>query len=85
LGPTLAEALSALGMAYRGRKELGNAREYLARAVTLDPRESAHLNNYGVVLAESGMLPEARAQWKRVLEINPQDATARANLSAYER
>jgi tetratricopeptide (TPR) repeat protein len=83
--PTLAEALSALGMAYRGRKELENAREYLSRAVTLDPRESAHLNNYGVVLAESGMLPEARAQWKRVLEINPQDATARANLSAYER
>ncbi|HEX5131024.1 MAG TPA: tetratricopeptide repeat protein [Candidatus Krumholzibacteria bacterium] len=83
--PTLAEALSALGMAWRGQKDLARARDYLARAVALDPREPAHLNNYGVVLAESGMLPEARAQWKRVLEIDPHNATARANLSAYER
>jgi hypothetical protein len=31
------------------------------------------------------MLPEARAQWKRVLELDPGNATARSNLSAYQR
>jgi hypothetical protein len=31
------------------------------------------------------MLPEARQQWKRVLEIEPQNATAKANLSAFGR
>jgi Flp pilus assembly protein TadD len=83
--PTLAEALSAAGLAWRGRKDLPRARQYLERAVALDPREPSHLNNYGVVLAESGMLPEARAQWKRVLELDPGNATARSNLSAYQR
>ncbi|HEU4366153.1 MAG TPA: tetratricopeptide repeat protein [Candidatus Krumholzibacteria bacterium] len=83
--PTVAEALSAAGLAWRGRREFARSRECLARAVALDPGEPSHLNNYGVVLAESGMLAEARAQWKRVLEIDPRNATARANLSAYER
>lgn len=83
--PTAAEALSVAGLAWRGQKDLARARASLARAVALDPDEPSHLNNYGVVLAESGMLAEARAQWKRVLEIDPRNATARANLSAYER
>jgi hypothetical protein len=31
------------------------------------------------------MLADARAQWHRVLEIDPNDKTARANLSAFGR
>jgi len=83
--PTVAEALSVAGLAWRGLRDLPRARASLERAVALDPRDPSHLNNYGVVLAESGMLPEARAQWRRVLELDPGNATARANLSAYER
>jgi tetratricopeptide (TPR) repeat protein len=83
--PTLDEALDILGMSYRGKKDKRRAVEYLQRAVALEPGDTAHLNNYGVVLAEGGMLPEARAQWRRVLEIDPQNATARANLSAFGR
>jgi Flp pilus assembly protein TadD len=83
--PTLAEALATAGLAWRGEKNLIQARDCLSRAVALAPDDPSHLNNYGVVLAESGMLPEARAQWKRVLEIDPGNAIARANLSAYER
>jgi Flp pilus assembly protein TadD len=83
--PTAADALSVAGLAWRGRKDLARARELLGRAVALDPREPSHLNNYGVVLAESGMLAQARAQWRRVLELDPGNATARSNLSAYER
>jgi len=83
--PTVADALSAAGLAWRGRGDLAQARPLLERAVVLDPDEPAHLNNYGVVLAESGMLEEARAQWKRVLELDPGNTTARSNLSAYQR
>jgi Flp pilus assembly protein TadD len=81
--PTLAEALDVLGMAWRGKGDRAKAADYLKRAVALAPGDASHLNNYGVVLAESGMLAEARAQWRRVLEIDPDNATARANLSAF--
>ena len=81
--PTLGEALDVLGMAWRGQGDLARARDYLGRAVRLEPDDPARLNNYGVVLAESGMLPDARAQWRRVLVIDPANATARANLAAF--
>jgi superkiller protein 3 len=83
--PTLDEALDVLGMSYRGKGKKREAVDYLKRAVALRPDDITHLNNYGVVLAEGGMLPDARVQWRRVLEIDPQNATARANLSAFGR
>jgi Flp pilus assembly protein TadD len=83
--PTLDEALDVLGMCWRGKGDNKRARDYLERAVALSPKDVSHLNNYGVVLAEGGMLPEAREQWKRVLEIEPQNTTAKANLSAFGR
>ena len=83
--PTLDEALDILGMSWRGKGDKQRAVEYLKRAVALSPDDPSHLNNYGVVLAEGGMLPEARKQWHRVLEIEPQNATAKANLSAFGR
>lgn len=80
--PSLGEALSVLGMAWRGKGDLARSRDYLKRAAAEAPDDPAVLNNYGVVLAESGMLPDAKAQWRRVLEIDPANATAKANLSA---
>jgi len=81
--PGLDEALDILGMAWRGAGDRKRAVEYLRRAVALRPDDPAHRNNYGVVLAEGGMLADARIQWHRVLEIDPGNATARANLSAF--
>ncbi len=83
--PTLDEALDVLGMCWRGKGDKQKAIGYLKRAVALRPGDVSHLNNYGVVLAEGGMLPDARAQWHRVLEIEPQNVTAKANLSAFGR
>jgi tetratricopeptide (TPR) repeat protein len=83
--PTLDEALDLLGMCWRGKGDKKKAVDYLKRAVALAPDDVSHLNNYGVVLAEGGMLPDARAQWQRVLAIEPQNATAKANLSAFGR
>ncbi len=80
--PSLGEALSVMGMAWRGKGDLARSRDYLKRAAAEAPDDPAVLNNYGVVLAESGMLPDAKAQWRRVLEIDPANATAKANLSA---
>ncbi len=80
--PSLGEALSIVGMAWRGKGDLARARDLLQRAATQAPEDPSVLNNYGVVLAESGMLPDAQAQWRRVLEIDPDNATAKANLSA---
>jgi len=80
--PSLGEALSVLGMAWRGKGDLARSRDYLKRAAAEAPDDPSVLNNYGVVLAESGMLPDAKAQWRRVLEIDPANATAKANLSA---
>lgn len=81
--PTVGEALSVVGMAWRGKGDLARARDYLRRAAARSPDDPSVLNNYGVVLAESGMLPDAKAQWRRVLEIDPDNATAKANLSAF--
>jgi Tfp pilus assembly protein PilF len=81
--PSLGEAIAVLGMAWRGEGDLAQAREHLRRAASLEPQDASVLNNYGVVLAESGMLPDAKAQWRRVLEIDPDNATAKANLSAF--
>jgi tetratricopeptide (TPR) repeat protein len=81
--PTVGEAFAVVGMAWRGKGDLPRARDYLQRAAAKAPDDPSVLNNYGVVLAESGMLPDAKAQWRRVLEIDPANATAKANLSAF--
>jgi Flp pilus assembly protein TadD len=81
--PDVDEALAVVGMAWRGEGDLPRARDYLRRALALRPDDPSHLINYGVVLAESGMLADAKAQWRRVLQIDPNNATAKANLSAF--
>ncbi len=81
--PTVGEALSVVGMAWRGKGDLARARDYLRRAAARAPDDPSVLNNYGVVLAQSGMLPDAKAQWRRVLEIDPSNAAAKGNLSAF--
>jgi tetratricopeptide (TPR) repeat protein len=81
--PSIGEALAVVGMAWRGKGDLPRALEFLRRAAARAPEDAAVLNNYGVVLAESGMLPDAKAQWRRVLQIDPDNATAKGNLSAF--
>lgn len=82
--PPVDEALEIVAMAYRGLGEADKALRYIERAVQIAPDNASHLNNYGVLLAENGMLAQAKAQWRRVLEIDEGNATARQNLSAFE-
>ncbi|MCH7549165.1 MAG: tetratricopeptide repeat protein [Candidatus Krumholzibacteriota bacterium] len=85
LPPGLDEALEIIALAWRGKGSDARALGLIRRAVELAPESASHLNNYGVILAENGMLDEAKAQWRKVLEIDPENATARENLSAFRR
>jgi tetratricopeptide (TPR) repeat protein len=84
-GPGLDEAYSVLAMSFRGLKESGGAAAWMRKAVDLAPENVAHRINYGVILAEDGKIAEARAQWVEALRLDPENATAKGNLSAYGR
>lgn len=83
--PGLDEGFDFLAMSYRGLGRSSKALAYIKRAVELAPRDPIHLNNYGVILAENGRIEDARLQWRKVLDIEPDNAVARQNLSAFDR
>jgi len=82
--PNLGEALEILAMSHRGAGDPTRGLEYIRRAVELEPSNVSFLNNYGVMLAESGSMDEAKSLWKKVLEIDADNVAARKNLSATE-
>jgi tetratricopeptide (TPR) repeat protein len=84
-GPPIDEAFDVLAMSYRGQANLGRAESYIGKALEAQPNNPAYLINYGVILAESGKITEAKQIWKKVLEIDPDNAVATQNLSVYER
>lgn len=81
--PEPGEALEAVALAFRGLDNRNQALRFIRAAVSAAPDNPVYLNNYGVILAENGMLPEARQQWLRALEIDPANETARKNLSTF--
>lgn len=83
--PPIDEAYDVLAMSYRGKKDLVRAASYVRKALELKPLSVGYLINYGVILAEDGKIAEARAQWEKALEIDPNNPIARQNLSAYQR
>jgi superkiller protein 3 len=82
--PGLNEAYDVLAMSFRGLGQLDKATVYIGKAVELQPGNSVHLNNYGVILAESGRIEEAKAQWRKVLRLEPDNEVAKQNLSAID-
>jgi Flp pilus assembly protein TadD len=72
-----------LALAQRAAGDLEAALGSISRAVELAPANAVYRNNYGVILAESGMLAEAVSQWRRVLEVDGDNAAARENLSRF--
>ncbi|MBP2680320.1 MAG: Tetratricopeptide 2 repeat protein [Candidatus Krumholzibacteriota bacterium] len=84
-GPGLDEAYAVLAMSFRGMKQPERASAWMKKAVELRPDSVAHRINYGVILAEDGKIADARAQWVEALRLDPENAAAKKNLSAYER
>jgi tetratricopeptide (TPR) repeat protein len=83
--PRLDEAFGILALSYRGLGELGKANLFIEKALEMHPQGVEYLNNYGVILADRGMIDRAKIQWQKVLAIDPQNKTARRNLSAFDR
>ncbi len=73
-----------LGLALRAVGEKGAAVAHLAAAAAAAPDRPNVLNNYGVILAENGRIKDAKAQWNKVLELDPDNSTARANLQLFD-
>ncbi len=79
------EAFDILAMSYRGKGDLERANLFIEKALEINPRSVQYLNNSGVILAERGMIDEARVQWQEVLEIEPGNEAARQYLSIFSR
>jgi cytochrome c-type biogenesis protein CcmH/NrfG len=47
----------------------------------LDPADYEARNNLGVAYAKQGKLDQAIAQWEKVLEIEPQNKSAKENIN----
>lgn len=80
--PQRADLLALRGLALRGLGRSTEARDCLAAAASKAPRDVNVLNNYGVLLAETGDVPGALEVWRRVLAIEPANQTAQENLKA---
>jgi tetratricopeptide (TPR) repeat protein len=83
--PQADEAFGILAMSYRGIGELEKANSFIEKALELQPQSVAYLNNYGVILADRGMMDRAKIQWQKVLAVDPNNEAARQNLSAFDR
>lgn len=79
------EAYGILAMSYRGIGRGEEAEALMSEALKIAPENVIHLINYGVILAENGRIGEARAQWEKVLRLQPDNTVAKQNLSATER
>lgn len=53
------------------RGDLANAEKLFRRSIALDPRVAETHARLSVVLARSGTMDEARAEWKKALELDP--------------
>ncbi len=80
--PRRADLLALLGLALRGAGQKGAALQCLAGAAASAPRDPNILNNYGVLLAETGDTPRALEVWRQVLGLDPANRVARENLAA---
>jgi Flp pilus assembly protein TadD len=83
--PGIDQAFEIFAMACRGKGDLKEALVYIRKALEIAPQNPVHLNNYGVILAENGMIDEARAQWEKALSLDPGNEAASKNLLIYKK
>ena len=61
---------------------LPEAEDSFRAAIEANPRDTASLNNLGVIQVRQGHIGEAVRTFQRVLEIEPANPDARRNLDA---
>ena len=80
--PKNASAMNNLAWLLNEQSKPG-APELARRAVELQPRRAEFLDTYALVLAKNGQVPEALAQQKRVVELDPNTPMYRLNLARF--
>lgn len=70
------------GLAFRAVGDTENALEMLTVGLNVAPRDPGLLVLMGAVLEDAGRRDEARAAWRRALELDADNAEARSNLEA---
>ena len=78
--PKLAEPLVYLGRISREEGDLASAREYLRRAITLEPANPLGHRELGSVLLASGRPDLARSFYERAIRLDPEDKTAQGYM-----
>ncbi|HVF64143.1 MAG TPA: type IV pilus biogenesis/stability protein PilW [Casimicrobiaceae bacterium] len=78
-----AETHAELAAGYFERAQMNVALEELALAEKLDPTYARVYNLYGLIYATLGDLQQAEAQFKRALDLAPNDAEVRHNWGWY--
>jgi type IV pilus assembly protein PilF len=78
-----AEIHTELAAGYYERTQMNVALDELAMAERFDPTYARIYNLYGLVYTVIGELPRAEAQFKRALELAPNDPEARHNWGWY--
>jgi Flp pilus assembly protein TadD len=64
--------------------DLKGARSALEKALRSEPENIKVISNLGVLALKTGAIPEAEAFFRTVLEIEPEDQTARTYLKNLE-
>jgi len=60
------------------------AEEQISAAVRLDPSDAGAQASLGMVFAELGRLPEAKACLERALQLNPENSKIKDSLQAVQ-
>ena len=82
LDPLLAEAHSALGMAYARDGQWARSEASFRRAIELDPNRSASYGDFAVyVLMQQGRIPEALKEMRIAQKSDPLSAEVRSELA----
>lgn len=80
--PTDEKALNAMGLYHYRKGRFLAAKYFFSRAAQAHPKSSALQNNLGLANLAMGENTEGLKQFKKALELNPQDGIAAANLGS---
>lgn len=83
--PDNAEALNGLGLLMSKQKKYDDALRYFKQAVAVKPTFDDAYNNIGVVYEAKKDLVNAKASYRKALQINPKNALAQKNIDRFDK
>ena len=74
-----------IALCYEGLKDLDKAKEYYMKAIKIDGKNVNALGGLAALYLKKGDIKSAKANYNKILEINPDDANAKAKLDSLGR